>query len=124
MIDDNHGLGRHNIANVVGVVFRVAQSQRRLLKLVHPDAELDLLLPDALLVAGVVVLMSGATLHRTTGRLATARPKVGSLSSGMSEINRGGLPDLDAKSRSRRKKNPDLDFWSRSGSPNLLEKSG
>ena len=80
MIDDNHGLGRHNIANVVGVVFRVAQPQRRLLKLVHPDAELDLLLPDALLVAGVVVLMSGATLHRTTGRLATARPKVGSLS--------------------------------------------
>ena len=43
---------------------------------------------------------------------------------GMSEINWGGLPDLDAKSRSRRKKNPDLDFRSRSGSPNLLEKSG
>ena len=43
---------------------------------------------------------------------------------GMGEINWGGLPDLDAKSRSRRKKNPDLDFRSRSGSPNLLEKSG
>ena len=43
---------------------------------------------------------------------------------GMGGINRGGLPDLDRKSRSGFFFHPDLDFASRSGSPNLLEKSG
>ena len=51
----------------------------------------------------------------------TALPSYSLCTSTMGGENRGGLPDLDRKSRSGFFFHPDLDFASRSGSPNLLE---
>ena len=72
--------------------------------------------------------MTCGTSHKLAFEWFCLCTKIDQLLSTMGEEDRGGLPNLDRKSRSGFFFHPDLDFASRSGSPDLLkvgmEKSG